>query len=264
VAPPVKVAASQWGLPVAQPESRRELHAILAAAEVDVAVVAAYGSLIPAPTLALTRYGFVNVHFSLLPRWRGAAPVERSILAGDAVTGVSLMLLDEGLDTGPVISVLETTIDADDTGGSLTARLAHLGAVLLAENLEPFAAGGLEPAPQMHSAATKAPRLEVVEGLIDIGEDADATVRRVRAFHPRPGAYLMVEGRRLAVRKALPVESGPEPGWITPGSDGTPVLGTAAGGVALLQVRPEGRNDLTGREWMNGRRGTPAHVDDTG
>ncbi len=261
VAPPVKVAASQWGIPVAQPANRRELHAVLEEAAVDIAVVVAFGMLIPVPTLAITRFGFVNVHFSLLPRWRGAAPVERAILAGDTTTGVSLMHLDEGLDTGPVISVAETTIDPDDTGGSLTARLSHLGAELLAENLEPFAAGGLVPAPQMHAAATQAPRLEPIEGLLDPTEDAESLLRRIRAFHPRPGAYVVVEGRRLAVRRAWYTEPAPEQGVIAPDADGVPVLGTAAGGVALIQVRPEGRDDRPGKAWMNGRRGAPAHVD---
>lgn len=256
----VKLAAREWGVDVAQPASRDELHATLDGLGIDLGVVVAFGALIPRPTLETTRLGFVNVHFSLLPRWRGAAPVERSILNGDAVTGVSLMVLDEGLDTGPVISAIDTPIGPDETGGSLTARLSHLGADMLANHLELYAAGGLVPAPQMNTGASHAARLQTEEGHLDITEPADDLVRRIRALQPRPGTFLQVEGSRLGVITASISDVAPAPGVIA-GVDGHPVLGTADGGVVLHVVQPAGKGRQDGRSWLNGRRGDPATVD---
>jgi len=139
--PPVKTAALEWGFPVAQPEDAATLQRLLAPLSLDLALVVAFGMILPPEVLATTRLGFVNVHFSLLPRWRGAAPVARAILAGDEKTGVSLMLIDAGLDTGPVIAAVGTPIAPDETRGSLTARLAHLGALLVDERLPAYVAG---------------------------------------------------------------------------------------------------------------------------
>ena len=176
-APPVKLASLEWGFPVEQPSSRAELAAVLDGAGADVGVVVAYGRLLDRQALAATRIGYVNVHFSLLPRWRGAAPVERSIMAGDAVTGVSLMRLDEGLDTGAIIAVNETDISEDDTGGSLTARLADLGGQLLADHLPDYLAGSLQPADQIDTAATYAARLTPEEARLDPEQPAAALAR---------------------------------------------------------------------------------------
>lgn len=256
----VKLAALDWGFPLAQPVDGAELRDALSSRPFDIGVVVAYGVILDREALAATRVGFVNVHLSLLPRWRGAAPVERAILAGDPVTGVSLMKLDEGLDTGPIISVMETPIAEDETGGSLTSRLSHLGARLLAESLPDYVRGALHPAEQIGTGATYARRLEPSEGLLDPGEAAALLARRVRAFHPRPGTWVGVEGHRLAVTGAAIAEDSPPVGRIV-AIGGDPVLGTADGGLTLLTVRPEGRKPQSGRAWMNGRRGEPVDVD---
>ncbi len=260
VAPPVKDAAREWGFPVAQPDDDAELVAALEDTEADVGVVVAYGRLLDGRALAATRVGFVNIHFSMLPRWRGAAPVERAIMAGDTATGVSLMRLDEGLDTGPIIAVTETDIAEDDTGGTLTARLADLGGQLLGNTLPDYLAGSLHPADQIDTAATHARRLTTEDARLDPGEPADVLARVVRALHPRPGAWLTVEGERLGVVRAAAVPSGPAVGDIER-HDTLPVLGTADGGLALLEVVAAGRRPQPGVQWMHGRRGAPTRVE---
>jgi len=258
--PPIKTAAQEWGLPVAQPATGDELRTAVAQAELDVGVVVAYGRLLPPTVLESTRVGFVNIHFSLLPRWRGAAPVERAIQAGDPMTGVCLMLLDEGLDTGPLISVIETPISDDETGGTLTARLSHLGAVLLADTLPDFMTGALHPAPQISAGATNAGRITVDEARLDPDEPADGLERSVRAFNPRPGAWIMVDDDRVKIHAASTFAESPLPGVIE-GRDGFPILGTAEGGLRLDMIQPAGKRLQTGTAWLNGRRGRPAHLD---
>jgi methionyl-tRNA formyltransferase len=258
VPPPVKLAAQEWGLPIAQPADAAALDAaVRSVPDLDVGVVVAYGRILRPEVLAATRVGYVNIHFSLLPRWRGAAPVERSLLAGDEMTGVSLMHLDEGLDTGPIISVIETPIADDETGGTLTARLSHLGAVLLSDTLPGFMAGSLQPAAQISAGATYAARLRPEEAQLDHGKAATALERLVRAFNPRPSAWLTVDGDRLKVLASSVVSSGPAAGIIE-GVDGHPVLGTADGGLRLDVVQPAGKGAQPGTAWLNGRRGAPA------
>ncbi len=255
---PVKLAAQEWGLPIAQPADAAGLAAaVRSVPDLDVGVVVAYGRILRPEVLAATRVGYVNIHFSLLPRWRGAAPVERSLLAGDEMTGVSLMYLDEGLDTGPIISVIETPIADDETGGTLTARLSHLGAVLLSDTLPGFIAGSLQPAAQISAGATYAARLSSEEARLDHATTAADLERRVRAFNPRPSAWLTVDGDRLKVLAASVVSASPAAGMIE-GVDGHPVLGTADGGLRLDVVQPAGKGAQSGRAWLNGRRGAPA------
>ncbi len=258
--PEVKQAAREWGLQVAQPETHADLHQVLAGRGLDLAVVTAYGRIIRPETLAVPRIGFVNVHFSLLPRWRGAAPVERAILAGDDSTGVSLMLMDEGLDTGPVIAATETDIGPEETGGMLTGRLSHLGGYLLHDALPAFAAGDLQPAAQMEAGAVAAPMLSTAEARIDPGLDSEVVHRMVRAFRPRPGAWLSAAGERLGVLETA--ESGEivDTGCIDI-IDGIPHLGVRDGSLELRTVQPAGRRPLSGRDWANGRRGEGAVVD---
>lgn len=258
VPPPVKLAAQEWGLPVAQPADAPSLGvAIEAVPALDVGIVVAYGRILRPDVLAATRVGYVNVHFSLLPRWRGAAPVERAIVAGDAITGVSLMLIDEGLDTGPIISVIETPIADDETGGTLTARLSHLGATLLSETLPGFMAGALQPAAQISTGATFAARLRPDDAHLDHDRPAEVLERQVRAFNPRPGAWLTADGDRLKVLAATVVPLAPAPAAIE-GIDGEPVLGTSDEGLRLDLVQPAGKGVQSGRAWLNGRRGAPA------
>jgi methionyl-tRNA formyltransferase len=258
---PVKLAALDWGLPVAQPDSAGALRHALEGGAFDVGVVVAYGRILKPDVLASTRAGFVNVHFSLLPRWRGAAPVERAMLAGDEMVGVSLMQLDEGMDTGPVISVLETPVADDETGGTLTARLAHLGAVLLAESLEAYMAGSLHPAAQISAGATYAARLRAEEARLDPRMGAAEMSLRVRAFTPRPGAWIPAEGDRIKVVSAYPAgDRDVETGLIVM-REAEVLLGTSRGALGLETIQPPGKRPVPARDWMNGRRGAPLRVD---
>jgi len=228
----------------------------------DVAVVAAYGQLLRPELLASTRCGFVNVHFSLLPRWRGASPVVRAILAGDSHTGVSIMQIDAGLDTGPVYATVETAIEDRDTGGILTGRLAGLGARLLAESLPGIIDGSLEAAPQDDERATAAAKVKTDEAFIDpVHHSAIAVVRAVRAFSPKPGAWGVVEGERTKVWEArLESDEDGEPGVaVLVGS--RVILGTRRGSVALESVQPPGKARMGAGDWMRGRRGAAARFE---
>ncbi len=205
VAPPVKVAANQWGMEVVQPGRPGEL--IDAMLEVDVAVVVAYGQIIPDALLIAPRRGFVNLHFSLLPRWRGAAPVARAILAGDEHTGVSLMQLDSGLDTGPVFATWRTEINRSETTGTLTARLSGVGAALLASQLQNYVDGSIQLMDQVDEYATIAAKLKTQEARIDhrvpqpdrarVGDDVVAGDARRPRRRGEQGAQDL-DGRRLA------------------------------------------------------------------
>ncbi len=253
-APAVKVAAEEWGLPVHQPETHAALMPLFADSKLDVAVVVAYGKILKRELLETTEAGFVNVHFSLLPRWRGAAPVERAILAGDDYTGVSLMVLDEGMDTGPVFAAVETPINEYETAGQITGRLSSLGADVLRDHLDDYLHDRLRPARQMRTGATLAPRLTTAEAELDIERGPTSFARAVRAFNPRPGAWFEAEGQRIKV-----FEVGPATPQVPPGTveivSGRPILGLRHGAVELVEVQPAGKAVQTGRAWANGRRG---------
>ena len=257
-APPVKLAADEWGFSVQQPESHAELHSALSSTPLDVAVVVAYGRILKAETLALAEHGFVNLHFSLLPRWRGAAPVERAILAGDTSTGVSLMKLDAGLDTGPVIAEVETPIAPYESGGALTARLASLGADLLGRALQPYVNGDLVPAQQLGVGAVHAARLTTAEARLSSDLDADDFARAVRAFNPRPGAWLELEKSRFRVLEAVEAPGLDVPPGIIEQIGNRVVAGVDGSAVELLKVQPAGKKPQDARSWMNGRRGMRA------
>lgn len=257
IPPPVKVAAAELGLAVAQPSRMAELAGLVEG--VDAAVVAAFGRIVPGPALAVPRAGFVNVHYSLLPRWRGASPVVRAVLAGDATTGVTLMQMDEGLDTGPILATAETPIDPAETAGELTMRLADLGADLVRRRLADIVAGEVPVTPQDDLGATAAAKVTVEEAFLDpLRHRAGPLVRAVLAYNPRPGAWGVVDGERLKVWRAAPsADSGPEPG-VAQRQGGRVLLGTADGAVELLEVQPPGRPSMAAAAWMNGRRGEPA------
>lgn len=260
VAPPVKRAAQEWGLPVAQPATKAELRQALSAATFDVGLVVAYGRILEPRVLDLARLGFVNVHFSLLPRWRGPAPVQRALLAGDETTGVSLMLIDEGLDTGPVIAVVETPIADDETGGSLTGRLSYLGAMVVDDAMPEYLAGRLDPAPQMDSGSSAAPALGTAEAQLDGAWPVDTAERAVRAFHPRPGAWLRIDGVRHKILAVAVADAIIEPGMIA-AIEGRPVAGFGKGSLELVTIQPEGKGPQSGSAWLNGRRGEGGTID---
>ncbi len=242
---PVETRARELGLPVRTPSTLRNTEEIesLQAMELDVGVVAAYGLLLPAPVLRAFRLGCVNVHASLLPRWRGAAPVERAIMAGDRVTGISLMLMDEGLDTGPVLDQCEVPIEPSTTGGELQETLAVCGGQRLPAVLARLNAGSVAPVPQA-GGACYAGKLTTEDRLLDWTMTAEQLERRVRALQPVPGAraYLPLGGRPEPVKvcRARTVEASSErPGTVL---DGQLTVACAEGALQLLEVqRPGGR-----------------------
>ncbi len=253
---PVAEEADALGLAVHTPGSRAELAALDFA--VDLAVVVAFGMIIPAAQLVVPRRGFVNVHFSLLPAWRGAAPVERAILAGDRETGVCLMQMDEGLDTGGVIACASRPTNRQDAG-TLTSLLADDGADLLRGRLEGILAGEALAVPQV-GEASYASRLRSEEGRLDPNDPGDDLDRRVRAFTPRPGAWLETEAGRLKVWKAELADSTLPPGeWRYDGAELT--IGTGGNALRLLEVQAEGSRRMDAGAWANGHRGAlPALV----
>lgn len=216
VAPPVKQAAQELGLKVLQPERLKEAAELRAALEgLDAVIVVAYGKLIPADWLELPRLGFINVHASLLPAYRGAAPINRAIIDGCDLTGVSIMQIDAGLDTGPVFSRHETAIARQDDAVSLGAKLAELGASALLESLPAIAAGTLKASPQDDAHSSYAAMLAKEEGLLDWRRPARQLHDQIRGLQPWPGAYSRLEGQTLKILKADYLE---EPHSLAPGS----------------------------------------------
>ena len=252
--PPVKEAAIELGIPQAQPASRRDLDEVLAAAApFDLGVVVAFGMILPATALAVAGRGFVNLHFSLLPRWRGAAPVERAILSGDEETGVTLMVMDEGLDTGPVVANAATSIWPTETSGELTDRLADLGADLFARHLGDLGPGQVAANPQPSAGATYADRITTQDAELSATWSSLVLLRAVRAFSPRPGARFG-EGA-LKVWRAGPTALDP----VTPGRlflhEGHLCLGTADVPIELIEVQAPGGKRMDGAAWARGRQG---------
>jgi methionyl-tRNA formyltransferase len=234
--------------------------------EPDALVVVAYGEILPPDVLDIPRLGSVNVHFSLLPRWRGAAPVQRAILEGDEITGVTVMLMDEGMDTGPILATEETTIGAEEDAGSLGARLAALGGPVLVRTLRAVDGGSIEPRSQDHTVATYAPKLLPDERTIDWSATSDAIVRRVRAFAPEPGAGTTFRRGRLKVLAASDLgmpggwipEAPPMPSRIMVSPDGrVSVDAGRASAVELLEVAPAGRRRMPASAWARGARIEP-------
>ena len=230
----------------------------------DVIVLVAYGEILPTEVLDVPPLGVVNLHLSLLPRWRGAAPVQRAILEGDEVTGVSVMLLDEGLDTGPVLARLEVAIEPEEDAGSLGDRLASLGARLVLEALRSLRAGDADPRPQNHAAAVYAAKIVPEERAVDWRHPAASIVRRVRALAPAPGATATFRGAPIKLLRAEERgDGGSTPaamqsiGRVRADRDGVPTVATSEGEVALLEVAPSGRGRMSGADWARGARLEP-------
>ena len=202
--PPVKTLALELDIPVIQPEKLRDPEAMeqLRAWSPDVIVVAAFGQILRQDVLDLPKFGCINVHASLLPRWRGAAPINAAILHGDEETGITIMKMDAGLDTGPILTQRSVRIQPDETAGSLFETLSQLGADLLLETLPGYISGEIKPSPQPEEGATYAPMLKKEDGLLDFSRPAEELERKVRAFNPWPGTYFDWDGGRLKVHKA--------------------------------------------------------------
>lgn len=253
---PVKVAAEQFGFAVAQPDTKEDLLDVLSGTRFDVGLVVAYGRILTPAMLATAPLGFLNVHFSLLPRWRGAAPVERAIAAGDERTGVTLMKIDEGLDTGPVLGEIATPIASDETGGGLTARLSFLGATLVDNSMPEYLTARRRPVPQLDTETSVASRLTKDEAMLRPDTPASAAERMVRAFNPRPTAWLSTPEGSVRVHKAALAAGMGTPGMVEATSAGV-IAGFSTGGLRLLSVQPEGKAAMDAEGWMNGRRGEP-------
>jgi methionyl-tRNA formyltransferase len=256
-APAVKRLALDLGLPVFQPEKIGSPQSVAALTSwgPDVIVVAAFGQILPSAVLALPPLGCVNVHASLLPRWRGASPIQAALLAGDAETGVTIMLMDKGLDTGPILSQRSVPIRPDHTGGSLGDELAVLGASLLVETLPRYSAGVLVPQPQQESLATVAPRLSRSHGRLDPREAAVRLHRQVIAYSPWPGTFLRAGEVEIGVLAAHAEESPVDapPGTLIERA-GRPYLATASGWLVLDGLQLPGRRPTDGVSFLNGQR----------
>jgi methionyl-tRNA formyltransferase len=261
-ASPVKQAALDVGIVVEQPETLRDkdARAQLAAHAPDLMVVVAYGLILPKSVLAIPRLGCWNVHASLLPRWRGAAPIQRAILAGDTETGVDLMQMEAGLDTGPVLLEARTPIRADDTGGSLHDRLAALGASTLADGLARLLRGeGLPATPQRDDGVAYAHKLDKAEARLDWHEPALQLERKVRAFDPWPVAEAIVDGERLRIWSAEAIAGdAAEPGRIVATARDTIDIATGDGLLRVREVQREGGRRMAVRDWLNARRAARA------
>ena len=256
--PAVKARALELGLEIWQPTKVRtgDLAERLRALEVDVGVVVAYGRILPRSVLDAPRTGCVNVHASLLPRWRGAAPIQWSIVHGDAETGVSLMQMDEGMDTGPVLATAATPIARDDDAASLGQRLSVMGAELLRQELPRYVAGELAPVPQDDPAATMAPLLEKQHGRVNWDQSATAVHNQIRGMNPWPGAHTVLGERRIKIHRAIPSTLDPEgaqPGEVIALDPEGILVACTEGTLEIQELQESGRKRVDARSFVSGR-----------
>jgi methionyl-tRNA formyltransferase len=254
-APPVKTLALELNIPIVQPEKLHEAKAQIQEWNPDLIVVAAFGQILKTDVLDLPPYGCVNVHASLLPRWRGAAPINAAILHGDKETGVTIMQMDVGLDTGPMLARKSIRIKPDDTAGSVTQALSVLGSDLLIDILPNYISGKLTPQPQPSEGATYAPMLRKEDGLLDFRRPAVELERRVRAMNPWPGAWFEWNGNPLKVMRASVVSVEKS---LVSGSrftvEGRPAVQSAEGALVLDEVQPAGKKIMSGKSFLAGAR----------
>ncbi len=248
---PVQAFAEARGIPVATPATLREpvLQQDFAALGLDAAVTAAYGLLLPPAILDAPRFGCLNLHASLLPRWRGAAPIQHAILAGDRETGISVMAMDEGLDTGPVLLVRRTPIGPETTGGALHDRLAQIAGEAVVAALEGLENGSLEPVPQPEAGVTWATRIAREDSLLDWARPAAELERRVRAFAPRPGARFAFRGESIRVEAAIVEAGGGPPGRVL---DEGAAVACGEGALRLLRLQRPGRSAMDAAAFLRG------------
>lgn len=258
---PVGQLADSRGIPVLTPgrPSEPEFLEQLAALEPDVCPVVAYGSLLPRPVLNVPKFGWINLHFSLLPAWRGAAPVQAAIAAGDDVTGASTFLLEEGMDTGPVLGVVTESVAASDTSGDLLGRLAISGALLLEATLDAIEAGEASAIPQSDDGVSYAPKITVESARIEWSASASAVDRHIRAVTPAPGAWTTIGDIRLKVAPVTLADVELEPGRVLVRKDGV-FVGTATNAVSLGDIQPQGKKTMKALDWARGARLTETAV----
>ncbi|MDN3937044.1 methionyl-tRNA formyltransferase [Arthrobacter sp. YD4] len=251
---PVAARAAELGIEVIHAAKvDADVTARIAAAAPDVAAIVAYGGLIPRSALDVPAHGWINLHFSLLPAWRGAAPVQRALIAGDDVTGAVTFRLEEGLDTGPVYGTLTESVGHEDTAGELLERLSHSGAVLLAQTLSAVDAGKAAAVPQQGDV-TLAPKLTLEDGRLEWQLPALAISRRSRGVTPEPGAWTTLDGQRI---KLEPVRLRPQAGALQPGHvavvDKAVLVGTGSHPVELTRVQPAGKKMMAAADWARGQ-----------
>jgi methionyl-tRNA formyltransferase len=259
---PVKAHALATGLPLLQPERLKDpaFIAALSALDANIAVVAAYGKILTDDVLAVPPLGFINVHASLLPRYRGAAPVHRAILAGERKTGVTIMRVVRELDAGPMLTSVQRPIGPDETSEDVERDLARLGAGLLVSTIDAMAEGHVRETPQDATASTYANRLTKDDGAIDWTQPADRVHNQIRGLHPWPHAFSFLDGRRLILRRSV-VVPGLEgaPGTILEASVDRLTIATAGGAIAVLEIQAEGKRPISPREFLAGHPVTPGH-----
>lgn len=258
-ASPVKKRALQAGVPVLQPRTLRdpEVQGQIAAVDADAIIVAAYGLILPIEVLRAARYGCINIHASLLPRWRGAAPIQRAIEAGDRTSGITIMQMDEGLDTGPMLSARELPIGPQESAASLHDRLAELGAAMIVEALEALQAGTLKPVAQPAQGVTYAAKITKSETMLDWGLPADRLADKVRAFDPFPGTQLrmvrIAEPIKLWRARALALPSaGAQPGTVLQAGDDGLLVACGQGVLSLLELQKPGGRRLALADFLRG------------
>ena len=260
VASAVKALAQERDIAVLQPPTLRsdEARAPLLAIPLDVLVVAAYGLILPPAVLSWPRFGCLNIHASLLPRWRGAAPIQHAILAGDAVTGVTIMQMDAGLDTGPMVSTAETRIDRSDTAGALTERLAGMGADAIVGTLERLQSeGALAATPQPAGGAMYAAKIDTGQAMLEWSQAAEALERKVRAFDPAPGTRFTLAGDAVKVWSAEVGSGAGQPGTVVNISRDAIEVACGDGSLRLLMVQPPGGKRMSASAFAAGRRLVP-------
>lgn len=255
--PPVKLAARERNITVYQPKRVRdpEFTATLAKLNPDAIVVAAYGQILPKDILSLPRLGCINIHASLLPAYRGAAPINWAIIHGDDETGITIMRMDEGMDTGAILLQESIPIEPTDTTGSLADKLSKLGAKMIAEALPLLETGKLKPCPQDSSEATVAPLLKKEDGLIDWNLPATDIHNRVRGFSPWPGAYTYLDGSLIKVLETAVAEGSGEPGMIYSRNRDSLEAGTGRGLLRIIKIQPAGKKPMSSGEFLRGHKG---------
>ncbi|HRC12545.1 MAG: methionyl-tRNA formyltransferase [Candidatus Phosphoribacter baldrii] len=260
---PVRVRAQEHGIPVLTPRTPRDpqFQEQLRALAPDCAPVVAYGALVPRTALDIPRFGWVNLHFSLLPAWRGAAPVQHAIRSGDEVTGATTFLLEEGLDTGPIYGVMTETIRPTDTSGDLLGRLALAGAGLLVATLDGIESGDLVAKTQPAEGISHAPKVEVDDARVDWTMPAVAIDRLIRSCTPAPGSWTTFRGERVKLAPVTPVAAESVPALLTPGellvTKAALYAGTATSPVRLGLVRAHGKKEMAAADWARGVRIEP-------
>lgn len=252
--PPVKISALKYGLEIIQPNRLRDpgVFEKLQEWNPDVIIVAAFGQILRENVLQLPAYGCINVHASLLPRWRGAAPIQAAILSGEEITGITIMQMDAGIDTGRIFSQKELPINQNETAVELSNRLAKMGAELLGETLPMIFSGQLASFPQDDSLATYAPKIEKSMGALDFSLSSTELLRNIRAFYPWPGSQFNLDGQVIKVLKAR----GVFPGNLFSGkrglNKGFPAIGTGDGDLVIEELQPAGKKPMTGKAFLQG------------